>query len=398
MRIHPALLLFFALPAAAQQPHQLTADDYARAEKFLGAAAAPLVTGTGVRPTWLADNRFWYRLSSPTGFAFYTVDPSRKSRDAAFDQARLGTALAAATGGRVRGDSLPFQTFDLSKDNRSITVELQRRRWICNLQTYSCAPEDTLPASNRGPSNSSVSPDGKTAVFIRNNNLWARDLAGGAERQLTTDGIADYGYATDNAGWVHSDRPVVSWSEDSRKIATFQHDSRGVADMVLTSTNVGVPRVERWKYPLPGDSVIFRISRVVIDVPSGKLVRLQMPPDAHRSTVSDHVNCGGSICDVQWYPDGSRLAFISTSRDHKHVWMRVADATTGAVTTLFDETSKTQIGDASLTENLWRVLPASNELIWWSQRDNWLQLYLYDLTSGKLKNRITTDAGNVDDI
>ena len=78
--------------------------------------------------------------------------------------------------------------------------------------------------------------------------------------------------------------------------------------------------------------------------------------------------------------------------------MRIADAVTGEVRTLFEETSKTQIGGASLTENLWRVLPKSNELIWWSQRDNWLQLYLYDLTTGQLKNKITTDTGNVDEI
>jgi dipeptidyl-peptidase-4 len=167
---------------------------------------------------------------------------------------------------------------------------------------------------------------------------------------------------------------------------------------VLSETNVGAPKIERWKYPFPGDSVIFRISRVIIDVSSGKVTRLKMPPDPHRSTVSDHVNCGGSICDVQWYPDGSKLAFISSSRDHKHAWIRIADAVTGEVRTLFEETSKTQIGDASLAENLWRVVPKSNELIWWSQRDNWLQLYLYDLTTGKLKNKITTDTGNVDEI
>ena len=43
----------------------------------------------------------------------------------------------------------------------------------------------------------------------------------------------------------------------------------------------------------------------------------------------------------------------------------------------------------------WRFLPASNEVIWFSQRDNWGQLYLYDLASGKLKNQITTGDGNV---
>jgi Tol biopolymer transport system component len=68
------------------------------------------------------------------------------------------------------------------------------------------------------------------------------------------------------------------------------------------------------------------------------------------------------------------------------------------VRTLFEEKSQTQVGDASLTENLWRVLPGSNELIWWSQRDNWIHLYLYDLATGRLKNRITAGEGNVADI
>ena len=62
---HSLVLLLLAAPVIAQQPRQLTAQDYARAERFLGANAAPLVTGIGVRPTWLADGRFWYRTSVP---------------------------------------------------------------------------------------------------------------------------------------------------------------------------------------------------------------------------------------------------------------------------------------------------------------------------------------------
>jgi dipeptidyl-peptidase-4 len=171
--------------------------------------------------------------------------------------------------------------------------------------------------------------------------------------------------------------------------------------MHLVSTNVGVPHLQSWKYPLPGDSVIFRISRVIVsDGPDGRprVVRLRMPPDAHRSTVSDHVACGSGVCDVQWYPDGSHLAFVSSSRDHKSAWFRVADAQTGEVRTLFEERMPTQVGSASLAENLWRVLPSSNELVWWSQRDNWIHLYLYDLGTGRLKHRITSGEGNVDGI
>jgi dipeptidyl aminopeptidase/acylaminoacyl peptidase len=400
MRIYALALLLLAAPAAAQQTRQLTAQDYARAERFLGANAAPLVSGTAGRPTWLEDGRFWYRATTPGGSAFFVVDPARRTREALFDPTRLASALAAVSGRPVQATQIP--PFELAKDSRSITVRAQNRQWSCDLQAYTCAPADSSAAAPGAPENSSVSPDGRWAVFIRDYNLWAKELATGAETQLTRDGTREFGYATNNAGWVHGDDPVLTWSPDSRQIATFQHDGRGVSDMYLVSTNVGAPRLEAWKYPLPGDSVIFRIHRVIIGRgPDGRpqVVRLSMQADQHRSTVSDHVQCGGgTLCDLQWFPDGSRVAFVSSSRDHKTSWFRVADARTGEVRTLFEERSNTQIGDAAFNESLWRVLPASNELIWWSQRDNWTHLYLYDLATGRLKNRITTGEGNVVDI
>lgn len=399
MRIHALALLLLAAPAAAQQTRQLTAQDYARAERFLGAHTAPLVTGTAGRPTWMEDGRFWYRATVPGGAAFFVVDPARRTREALFDQTRLASALAAASGGTVEAGRIP--PFELARDGRAITVRAQNRQWRCDLQAYTCAPAEAASAPN-APENSSVSPDGKKAAFIRDYNLWEKDLTTGAETQLTFDGQRDFGYGTNNAGWVHGEDPVLTWSPDSRQIATFQHDARGTSDMYLVSTNVGEPRLDAWKYPLPGDSVIFRIHRVVIrrgDDGRPQVVRFNMPADPHRSTVSDHVQCGGgTVCDLQWYPDGSKVAFVSSSRDHRTAWFRVADARTGEVRTLFEERSNTQIGDAAFNESLWRVLPRSNELIWWSQRDNWTHLYLYDLNTGRLKNPITRGEGNVTEI
>jgi dipeptidyl aminopeptidase/acylaminoacyl peptidase len=351
MRRYAALLLPIVLagPLSAQQPRPLTAEDYARAERFLGMNTAPLVRGMIAAPAWLPDGRLTYRVSGQGGVKHVLVDP--------------------AAGTRTEQDTPP-------------------------------SPAESGKAA--APANSITSPDGRWAAYIRAYNLWAKELATGREVQLTTDGIEDFGYATDNAGWTHSDRPVLTWSPDSRRIATFQHDGRGVNDMYLVSTNVGSPRLEAWKYPLPGDSVIFRISRVIIDLADAddpKVVRLQMAPDQHRSMVTDHIACTDNIvCDLQWYPDGSHIAFVSSSRDHKQAWFRVANAATGEVRTLFEERSATQIGDASLSDDLWKVLPASGELIWWSQRDNWIHLYLYDLSTGRLKNRITTGDGNVHSI
>ena len=93
-------------------------------------------------------------------------------------------------------------------------------------------------------------------------------------------------------------------------------------------------------------------------------------------------------------PDGTRLAFVSTSRDHKQEKLRIADATTGAVRDVLEEKVPTFFESGNGRVN-WHYLPASNEVIWFSERDNWGHLYLYDSETGKLKNQITTGEGNV---
>ena len=68
--------------------------------------------------------------------------------------------------------------------------------------------------------------------------------------------------------------------------------------------------------------------------------------------------------------------------------MRIADAATGEVKELFEEKVATQYESGQGTIN-WHYLPASNEIIWYSERDDWGHLYLYDATTGQLKNQIT---------
>ena len=331
-----------ASPLRAQE--SVTAADYARAEQYLSRNTTPLMTGGAVRANWMPDGRFWYRRVVEGGREFIVVDPARRTRTQTLDSASL------------------------------------------------------VPRGPQVPRNAHASPDGKRAAFIRDWNLWVRDLATGEEKQLTTDGVKDFGYATDNAGWIRSERAILRWSPDSKRIATFQQDDRRVGEMYLVSTAVGHPRLDAWKYPLPGDSIVSMIHRVIIDVDGGRLVRLQMPPDFHRSTVCDHVVCEGArFADAQWSPDGTRLAFVSSSRDHKLATLRVADASTGAVRDVLEERVATYFESGSDREN-WYVSWSTNEVLWFSERDDWGHLYLYDLTSGKLKNRVTSGKGNVAEV
>jgi dipeptidyl aminopeptidase/acylaminoacyl peptidase len=362
-------LVALAAPVVARQgsptatPRVLTAADYARAEKFLAAATTPLVFGLTVQPTWLADGRFWYRNTTAGGAETILIDPAGKRRivcsadqpDCKSAGVPIGAAAPEAGGrGRAGGGG----------------------------------------GRGGGAGNPAQSPDGKRTAFIKDFNLWVRDVTTGQETQLTTDGVKDFGYATNNAGWTKSDAPVLAWSPDSKRIATFQHDGRGVGEMYLVSTSVGHPTLQAWKYPLPGDDNIFMIERVVIDVDTKKVTRLLMPPDPHRSSLCDHVVCGGGWADVQWSPDSRQVAFLSTSRDHKQEWLRVADAGSGEVRQVLHEKVDTFFESGNGRVN-WRYLPASNEFIWFSERDNWGHLYLYDAASGRLKNPITTGEGNV---
>ncbi|MGH7460422.1 MAG: DPP IV N-terminal domain-containing protein, partial [Longimicrobiales bacterium] len=273
----------------------------------------------------------------------------------------------------------------------SVEIDVSGRRFACELKGNTCSP---AAARTEVPRNASVSPDGKRAVFIRDHNLWLRELDSGKEVQLTSDGSKDFGYATDNAGWTKSDRAIVLWSPDSKKVATYQQDERNVGMMYLVETTVGHPALQAWKYPLPGDSVIQMIHRVVIDVEAPRVVRFKMPPDAHRSTLCDHIVCRGEFADVEWYPDASHLAFVSSSRDHKQAVLRIANTETGEVRTVLEEKVATQFESGFGRVN-WHVLPASNEVIWFSERDDWGSLYLYDLATGKLKNQITAGPGPV---
>ena len=316
------IALVLCSPIPGQQNPALTTADYARAEQFMGYNTNPLVLGAAGHPGWLADGRLWYRVTREDGPEFVIVDPAKGgARAPAFDRARLAAGLSealSASGGKpVEGGKLPFQTIELSAGDKTVSFSASGKHWKCTLDNYKCTSE------SGAPSDSVLSPDKKRSAFIRDYNLWVRDAASGAETQLTTDGVKDFGYATDNAGWIKSDRPIVMWSPDSKKIATFQQDQRGVGEMYLVNTTVGHPKLEAWKYPLPGDDVVTTIQRVVIDVDRKRVVRLKIAPDQHRSTLCDDVEChGGEWADVQWSPDGSHLAFVSTSRDHKQERLR----------------------------------------------------------------------------
>ena len=338
------LLILLAYSSTAFAQHAaLTAADYARAEKMLGYNTGPLVDRTVMRPTFLPDGRLWYQTVTPTGTEFVLINPADGSRKVGTSLEKLGVAPSAAT------------------------------------------PD--------APEHSVVSPDGKRAAYIKDFNLWVKDLATGKETQLTTDGVKDFGYATDNAGWKHSD------ACDPCLVAGFEKDRdlpAGRAKRKRQLSGLDQRRCPEARAPgrsaLPGDPNVPMIHRVIIDVDAAKVTRLQMAPDPHRSTTCDDISCDGGWDDVYWSRGRHEARFrldVARSQESKSSRRRCRHRC--GPRRLSKRQSPTQF-ESSPGQRLELALSAREQRIHLvhARSDGWGHLYLYDLTTGKLKNQITT--------
>ncbi len=379
------------------QAQTVTAADYARAVGKLMDRTQPLLDHAISGAQWLDDGSLVYREQADGKAQYLRFVPATGKRAPAFNARALADAMHLASGGKgkpVEADKLPPLQISRNADG-SLTLSGMAGTFRCDAR--GCSTEARVFGKEPGV----VSPDGKREAFIRDWNLWLRDLASGKETQLTFDGVENYGYATDNAGWKHTDEAVLVWSPDGSRIATFQQDQRKTSTMTMVETNVGAPKVQQWKYPFVGDEHVTMIERVIIDLSGAKpkTVRLQMPADQHRSTCSDDLVCAEGWEDVQWAKDGKTLAFVSTDRGHKSATLRVADAVSGKVRDVYTETVATQYQSApTLSSVNWRYLPERGQFLWFSQKSDWGHLYLHDLASGKALRQLTAGSWNVTQI
>jgi dipeptidyl-peptidase-4 len=397
------LVVGLSLPTPGEA--QVTAADYARADRFLSWNAGQLVAGDQVAPRWLPGDRFWYRNRVLEGHEFIVVDPTVPSRRPAFDHHRLAAALSVAADTSYVGTKLPFEEFEFVDGGiRFHTAD--SIRWTCSTTDYLCTGPDSTPAP---PRTEIGSPDGSWVAFSRDENLWVRSTETGDEVQLSSDGQADFGYAVPQEGCCsvvtlarrgEEAPPVLAWSPDSRMIGTHRLDERQVEQLHLLETATGRPKLHSYRVALPGDSVIPTYEVHLFDVAAGSGVRADVDP-------IDAVNtsCCGLAIDTLWkdarWGDGSEEFFFTRGvRSYDTLQLYAANTATGDTRLILEETSKTYVeanaGRGGVPN--WRVINGNSEVVWWSERDGWGHLYLFDAGTGALKNRITEGPWMVTDL
>tara|TARA_R110002049_G_scaffold11147_9_gene53365 strand:+ start:1508 stop:3835 length:2328 start_codon:yes stop_codon:yes gene_type:complete len=373
----------------SKEQKQFTVAEYEAAAKHMDRSLYSMVHNQVSGSSFVNGNKLIYSTTNKDGKKYILVDVNSKTKGEAFNHDNLATALSKELDKEIKASNLPIYSVSLSEDSKTVNFTASREKYSFNIENNSITK---VASDGKNISrNEHISPNGKLAAYIDNFNLFVRDLETGKKTQITFDGVEDYGYATNNAGWTKTDGAVLKWSPNSDKIATFQQDARGVGMMYLTSTNVGHPKLEAWKHPLPGDDKIFTIERVIIHLGNKpKTVRLKMKPDFQRGTTTDHIaGRNNELLDAQWNSEGTKFAFVSGSRDHKIAHLQIADANNGKVTSIHKEEVDTYYESGVNNEN-WKVLFDSNEFIWYSEKTNWGHIYLYDLETKALKNQITS--------
>ncbi|MBN4055581.1 DPP IV N-terminal domain-containing protein [bacterium AH-315-K03] len=275
--------------------------------------------------------------------------------------------------------------------NSTIRFNAYESRWEYDTNNKSCNKIDPLIHNEK------ISPDGKKAAFVRNSNLWVKEIKTKQERALTDNGEKFYVYGSNPTIAGNVAMPVMDflWSPDSARILTHVIDTRDVS--------LGNPIVEYVHSDGSLRPVVLRSDRRVAYLSDEQYETwkiLAIDVETGRVQKADYKSCpityphymGYFNANRGWWDADSRHAyFIYHESDCSETRVLKWDTFTGKVNLLFEECSahSTAIIPAIHTSTLATPLPQTGELIWYSERSGWSHLYLYDAVSGKLKNAIT---------
>ncbi|WP_175597233.1 S9 family peptidase [Peristeroidobacter soli] len=326
-------------------PEQLK-QRYEHASEYLPWTVGKHVSGMSVDPQWSADGKkLRYQWTTAAGGTYYEID------------------LAA-------------------NDGKRSEVEPPEPR----AKAAPSVAEDVL-----------VAPNGRWGVKVIEGNLYRVELPSGRQTQLTTDAEPDYVYGlvpqwasasltTRLAG--KKSRPYGLWSPEGDRLLTYRVDERGMYKLphlvpVVPGAKHQVPYVHFQNTAWPSSEQRQEAELMVFDLRTGKRTNLAIlkPGIGYGPTPE-----GG----LRWSKDGTRIFAAPETRDYRSITLYEADAATGRARAIVTDGPVATALQPDVDQGE-RFLPIGNgaEFIVYSERSDWGHYYLYDGTTGALKNAIT---------
>ena len=294
------------------------------------------------------------------------------------------------------GDTVPLSLFgyEFSSDESLILFSkdeepIYRRSSKAFYYIYSVQTGKLTELSSAGKQRlATISPDGTKAAFVRDNNLFVKDLLIAGQNsgevdefQITFDGKMNeiINGATD---WVYEEEFEFSqaycWSPDSKRIAYYRFDETNVKEYHLTYYGELYPELYKYKYPKAGEENSL-VSVHIRDLSSGKTVHLSLGEETDIY-----------IPRIKWTADTSTLALYRMNRHQNRLELLLADAATGSTRTIYTEENKYYI---EINDD-WTFLRNGKQFLLTSEKDGFRHLYLYNMDGTPLR-QITSGSWDI---
>ena len=291
------------------------------------------------------------------------------------------------------GDSLPlplYATYELSDDESKVLFmnnmnPIYRHSYTASFYVYDINKKELVPLSENGDQRlATFSPDATKVAFMRDNNLFIKDLKTNEEIQFTHDG--EWNHVINGApDWVYEEEFGFAqgfyWSPDSKKIAYYRFDESNVKEFNMQMTEGLYMQDYKFKYPKAGeDNSIVEV--FVYDLASGETKKMDTGEETDIY-----------LPRIKWTQDPNVLAIQRLNRHQNHLEILAADATTGKTTVFYDETNPYYI---DITDN-WTFLEDGTRFLMTSEADGYNHIYLY-LMDGTLVKQLTSGEWEVTNV
>ena len=369
-------LLFVFLWSVAGTVYAQKAN-FRQAEKFRKAGSE--VGSLNVTPHFLeGSDKFWFSYKTGEGTNWYFVDPGRGTKRLLFDNVHLAKELTRITYKPFSAKALPIRDIEFEQDQKTVRFKVNEFNYRYHTETGVLSQQDSVKSPKKEDNWATFSPDSSYVVFARRHNLYLMKAGDkdSVEVQLTTDGEPFYSYARnerDTSGKRKATKVV--WFKDSKKFYVVRADSRKVKDLWVIDVLAARPKLEEYRYAMPGDKEVKQFELHVFDVAERKQVKVQTEKWPDQSL---NVLYAGK--------ESGRIYFERKRRTCDELDVCVANTVTGESKVLINEQSKPYFNDQM---HHLSILEAGTDLIWWSERTGWGHYYHYD-KDGRLKNVISS--------
>ncbi len=371
-------LLGLVLSATALNA-QTTLTDYKRADSLF--RNNERVYSANIQATWIPESHnFWYINSTAKGKEFMMVNADKATKTIAFDQEKLAKKISEITGKKELPYKLPISLVTFSKDQKSVEFVIDTAKWKYTIADNSLKKverikdqptKDAYWGDEDGDDRKGkpfISPDKTFEAFIKNYNVYIKEIKTKKEFQLSFDGSEGDYYST----WL-------MWSPDSKKLATckVRANTKHIINFIRSSpVDQLQPKLESRDYLKPGDAVPIR-RPALFNIEEKKQIAINAVAFENQYSL----DLSG------WRKDSKSFTFEFNQRGHQAYQIGSVDAETGEIKVIIDEQCKTFFDYSGKKSR--NDISDGKEIIWASERDGWNHLYLFDGKTGTIKNQIT---------